>query len=209
MTNRWMLVGLTTLVFSSVLLPCAGMDLGLFIGDHCMSPYPTYWTPPEELLLRYAAVVGVQAEQRFGSVACGLRVGFLGDHAQSVWADERINQYRVSLIGLHSRVFGARRLDLLTEVLWTQAGIALACDYYKVTSWGEKLQVTGVLTQSMTAGLRARSGSRLTAGVDVDLNLAREGLSHYFYDDTGPSPYWFYRLGTMEPSVVLGASLSL
>ncbi len=61
----------------------------------------------------------------------------------------------------------------------------------------------------MTAGLRARSGSRLTAGVDVDLNLAREGLSHYFYDDTGPSPYWFYRLGTMEPSVVLGASLSL
>jgi hypothetical protein len=43
----------------------------------------------------------------------------------------------------------------------------------------------------------------------LDLNLAREGLSHYFYSDTGPTPYWAHRLGTMEPSLVLGALLSL
>jgi hypothetical protein len=209
--SRRLLVALIVATSMAVLLPCFALDLGLFVGQHCVSPFPTYWTLPEELLLRQVAVVGIQAEQGFGAFAGALRVGCLADYAVTAepWNGEMLAEYRIDLFGVHSRVSGTRRLNLLTDMFWTHAGIAVACDYYRVTSRGEKTQVTGALTQSVTAGLRTRTGSRPTAGMDVDLNLVREGFSHYFFEDTGPSPYWFYRLGTMEPSIALSMTWSL
>jgi hypothetical protein len=145
------------------------MDLGLFVGTHSTSAYPTDWSGTEEVLTRHAAVVGVQAEQRFGSAVTGLRVGFLGNYALSVSAEDRLSEYRLGLMGAHARVFGALRKNLLTGLVSAQAGIALACDYYRVTSRSKTRMVTGALTQSMTAGLRVRPCGRVTAGVDLDL----------------------------------------
>ncbi|MEI8191975.1 MAG: hypothetical protein WCI75_19870 [candidate division NC10 bacterium] len=140
----------------------------------------------------------------------GLRAGLLGSYAQSVWADERpSDEYRRRLLGGDIRLSGVERWTLLPYRLSAQAGVALALDYYEVWSWDEKDMNSTVLTQALNTGLRWNAGRGITLGIDVDLNMARQGYTNYFFSDTGPSPFWVYRVGTMSPSVVLSALFPL
>lgn len=191
-------------------LPCLAMKLGPVVGTHCVSSYPIQWIWDEDMLTQRVALVGAQAEQEFGNVVAGFRAGLFGSYAQSVWADEEpMNEYRTDLLGGNARASAALRHSRLPEQLSAQAGVALSFDYYWVWSWGERRITSTVFTQSLGAGMRWNPSNRLSLGMDVDLNLARVGFTHYFFEDTGPSPFWVYRVGTMSPTVVLSALFPL
>jgi len=189
---------------------CPAIELGPVVGTHSLSSYPIQWIWGEELLTQHADLVGAQVEQEFGNVVAGLRAGLIWSYAHSIWADDDpVNQYRTGLLGGDLRASAALRRPLISEKLFAQAGLALAFDYYSVWSWGEKNMNSAALTQSLGVGLRWEVCGRTSVGLDMDLNLAREGFTHYFFSDTGPSPFWVYRVGTMSPSVVLSALFPL
>jgi hypothetical protein len=95
------------------------------------------------------------------------------------------------------------RRPLLQEKLSAQVGVAVALDYYTVWSWSERSMNSTTVAEALYTGLRWKPGKGVSLGLDVDLDLARQGYTNYFFSDTGPSPFLVFRVGTMSPSVVL------
>jgi len=186
--------------------PEPALELGAVVGTHCVSSYPVQWIWDEDLLTQRAVLVGVQAETEFGPLVAGLRAGAIGSYVQSVWMeDEPYNEFRSRLLGGDVRLSGCVRRPLVPDKLWAQVGLAMTLDYYQVWTFNERDMNSATVAEELNTGLRWKPSRGVSLGLDVDLNLTRQGYTNYFFSDTGPSPFLVFRVGTMSPSVVLSA----
>jgi hypothetical protein len=195
------LFAIAVFALTTGLMPGSALELGPVVGTHSLFFYPIYWMTDEELMTQNADIVGVLAERQYGSVAAGLRLGLVGSYEQAVWMWKRpVNEYRGRAVGGDLRASVVYRPPMLSERLYAQAGVALGLDYFGLWSWSNLAFTNLAFGQAVTAGLRWRPNNRVSLGMDVDLNLAREGSATDHYDTT---TYSVCRIGTISPSVVL------
>jgi hypothetical protein len=197
------------IVLTAAPLPCLASELGPVVGTHSLFFYPIYWMTDEEAMTQNSDILGVQAEHEFRSVVASLRLGLVGCYEQSVWMGQRpTNEYRGRAVGGDLRGAVAYRQPLLPERLYAQAGVALNLDYFGIWSFSDLAFTNLAFGQAVTAGFRWQPAGKVSIGLDLDLNLAREGSAINHYDET-TVVYSVYRVGTVSPSVVLSALFPL
>jgi len=101
-------------------------------------------------------------------------------------SDVKMNRYRGRLLVAHA----AFRKHLIAGLVLADVGLAVAFDCYRIWEFSFLEADARQLTQAVTAGVRVSANRRIKVG--LDLNLAREGRSDYYFSEEEPEPRTSY-----------------